>query len=111
MSSIDYMKVIDIISKTFGANKEVDLKATHDRQDKIDKFDITMTLSDGSNLTYRILLFRHELDILLEKKCIDGKQFKKWISNFEYELEQSLFTNIHLNVSDEINEYKIKVTF
>jgi hypothetical protein len=111
MSNIDYMKVIDIISKTFGANKEVDLKAAHDRRDKTDKFDITMTLSDGSHFSYRILLFRHELDVIMDKNSIDDKQFKKWVSSFEYELEQSLFINIHLSVTDEINEYQVKVTF
>ncbi len=111
MSSIDYMKVIDIISKTFGANKEVDLKAAHDRRDKTDKFDITMTLSDGSRFSYRILLFRHELDVLIDKNSVGEKEFKKWVSNFEFELEQTLFLNVKLNVSDEISEYKIKVMF
>ncbi len=111
MSNIDYMKVIDIISKTFGANKEVDLKATHDKRDKTDKFDITMTLQDGSHFSYRIFLYRHELDVLLNKNSVDDKKFRKWVSSFEYELEQTLFLNIKLNISDEMNEYKVKVIF
>ena len=111
MSSIDYMRVIDIISKTFNAHKEVDLKATHDRHDKIDKFDIVMTTIDGVDIAYRILLHRHELDILFKKTIFENKKFKKWLSVFEYELEQKLITNIKISVIEETVEYLVKVGF
>ena len=105
------MKVIDIISKTFEAHKEVDLKASHDRQDKIDKFDITMRLVKGGEIHYRVFMQKHELDIILDKKYFESMKFKKWISVFEYELEQTMLMNIRLSVSEDPTDYTVKIIF
>ncbi len=111
MGTIDYMKVVDIISKTFGAKREVQLDASHDRSNKTDKFDIVMTTQDGGKIPYKIYLFRHELDIIFDKQYFESKSFKKWVSLFEYELEQAMFINIKLNITEDAAKYTIKVIF
>ncbi|HDP80245.1 MAG TPA: hypothetical protein ENN21_05315 [Spirochaetes bacterium] len=108
MAPVDYMKVIDIISKTFNADKTVDLEASHD---KVDIFDVTATLSSGAKLKYRILMHNYELDIVIPIRAFGDMKFSKWLSLFEYELEQSFMRNIKIETQEGPGEYRIRTSF
>ena len=106
MKKIDYMKVIDIISNLFKAERNVDLSAKHE---KIDIFDITMKCHNGSEVSYRIHLPDYEMEIIFAKKYFDTIKFDKWISKFEYKMEQTFLRNIKIEVHEETHDYRIKV--
>ncbi|MCP4131656.1 MAG: hypothetical protein GY754_11820 [bacterium] len=110
MSSVDYMKVLDIITRTFGADRDVDLKASHE---KFDIFDIVMFCSDGRKVPFKMVLNKQfQLDIFFKKIHFESeKEYAKWLSRFEYELEQTFFVNIRIDQADDLQEYHIKVSF
>ncbi len=108
MPPVDYMKVVDIISRIFNAKKTVDLKATHE---KVDIFDISTTSLDGKPIAYRILLNGFTMEIILPKDLFNTIRFEKWQSMFEYEMEQAFLSNIRLEVRDQAGDYHIITTF
>ena len=107
MKSLDYMKVIDIVSKLFQADRKVDLKASHEK--KIDIFEIQAKCHDGRKLAYHIHLKPHEMDVIIPKKSFESKKFSKWISQFEYEMEQTFFRNVKIDVHEEAIDYRIVI--
>ncbi len=107
MSNIDYMKVIDIIAKTFDVAKTYELNAHHD---KVDIFDVTM---EGKDITRncRIYMRKYELQIEFNRDYYDMRGFNKWLGKFEYELEQEFLRNIKLDVDHDSAVYKVIVHF
>ena len=108
---MDYMKVVDVISRTFQAAREVKFQAVHDRKDQVDKFLVEMNLPGGAVVPYRIHLLGHDLDVIIGKKYFDSLDFDKWLSAFEYELEQKFLTNVKLAVSNDATDYRIRLPF
>lgn len=108
MKTIDYMKVIDIVGKLFGANKKAELTAHHNKETDI--FDVKTSCADGKELSYRILLQQYNMAIIIEKKYFKSVKFHKWISRFEYEMEQTFYKNIKIDTTEEAINYKIKIT-
>ena len=108
MKTIDYMKVIDIVSKLFGASKNAELTAHHEKE--VDIFDITTTCADERELSYRILLQQYKMAIIIEKKYFQSVKFHKWLSRFEYEMEQTFYKNIKIDTTEEAINYTINIT-
>ena len=106
MASIDYMKVIDIITKLFDASRPLDLDARHE---KSDIFDVRSQRSDGSGLEYRIVLGKFDIQIIIGKKYFPENGFDKWLPRFEFEMEQAFLSNISLKIEDEPEQYRIKI--
>ncbi len=106
MAFIDYMKVIDIISMLFETAQKPEVSAIHD---KVDYFDVNLTLPNESLLTYKLVLHKNELEIILARKYFSEKSFEKWVSRLEYELEQLFMRNIRLEIRDETINYNIKI--
>ena len=77
MKTIDYMKVIDIVSMLLGADKNVELTAHHDKETDI--FDIKTLRADGTELLYRILLQHHNMVLIIEKQYFKSVKFHEWI--------------------------------
>lgn len=108
MSTIDYMKIIDIISKLLEANRQVDLTATHD---KIDIFDVITHCYDGTDVPYRILLRKYDMDVIFKIDDFPANmKFSKFVSRFEYEMEQTFLTNVHIESEEESIKYKVKIS-
>ncbi len=110
MRNIDYMKVADLVSKTFGADKNLQSEGMHDKLDKIDKINFVMTLPSGIDIPFRFFLYANSIDMVIEKKYFETVKFEKWLSSFEFELEQQMLKNIKVNVSRDHREYKIRIS-
>lgn len=111
MSTLDhdnYRKVIQIVAESFDASEDLTIDAAHD---KVDIFDISFTSVRGDNKKFRILRRKYEVDVILKKDYFTGNSFDKWLSGFEYELEQTFLTNIEIDVDDNPVHYEITVKF
>jgi len=111
MSTLDYenyRKVIQIVAESFNASEDLTIDAAHD---KVDIFDVSFTSVQGERKQFRILRKKYELDVVLKKEYFPGKEFDTWLSNFEYELEQTFLTNIEIDVDDNPVNYEITVKF
>ena len=106
MSTIDYMRIIDIISKSFDADRNVDLTAKHE---KFDIFNIVMTLHSGGTVPYKINMHKYELHIIIEKKYFITKKFSRWLSDFEYDLEQEFKVNIKVSHEEDVVNHHVKI--
>jgi CTP:phosphocholine cytidylyltransferase-like protein len=107
MSHIDYMKIIDILIKSFGAHK-YEMEATHE---KIDIFDITIPGDTGKEKNFKFLLSKYQLEILYSNKYLTEDEFERWLSKFEYELEQTFFVNIDLVKEITPINYRILLSY
>ncbi len=95
MSYIDYMKVIDCAVMLFNADPSFDLKARHE---KTDIFDITMTIPGEKTRSFRCTVSGNDIKLIMPLSLFDSNEdFRKWLSKFEYELEQTFFMNIRLD--------------
>lgn len=107
MTRVDYMRVIDIISELFKADKKVTLKAAGK---EIENFEVVTRCEDGTILNYKIHLEKFDIFLLIDKKYFIDFPFEKWISDFEYDLEQMFIKNAHVSFTGEGKDYKIKIT-
>ncbi len=108
MTTIDYMKVIDTISDTLGAVSARTMDAVHD---KIDRFDCTVPLSATDSVQFSLYLHKYYLLFTMKKVEMSERDFEKWLSRFEYQLEQQFVRNIRLEKKESVTEYRIEIHF
>jgi hypothetical protein len=111
MSTLDhenYRKVIQIVAESLDSSEDLTIDAAHD---KVDIFDVSFTTVQGEQKQFRILRKKYELDVIIKKEYFPEKKFDKWLSNFEYELEQTFLTNIKVDVDENPVNYDITVHF
>ncbi len=106
MPAIDYMKVLDIATFTLGTSSHIEFKALD-----LKLFSAVLTREDGSTFEILLRTSDYDLELSLNKTALNKKEFKKWLTKFEYELEQGFFKNIILKSSENKLEYKINIEF
>lgn len=107
MTTIDYMKVIDIISDIFKASRQVELKA---KGGTVQTFEVETVMADKSLLQYKMTLKKYDVSILINKKYFEYLKKETFFSKMEYMLEQVFFKNIKLSLIDEGEEYYITIS-
>lgn len=106
MPSIDYMKVLDIAAHTLETSSHIEVTALD-----LKIFKAALTREDGSIIEIFIRVHDYDLELSFSNKILDRKEFQKWLSGFEYQLEQNFFKNISLDYSQSASEYKINIQF
>lgn len=106
MPPIDYMKVLDIAATTMEISSHIEVQALD-----IKLFKAVLTRDDGSIAEIFIRVGDYDLELSLDKTALNKKEFQKWLSKFEFELEQVFFKNINLKSSETKLEYKINIEF
>jgi len=109
MSVSEYRKVIDVIAGSLGAGKSVELNYSHDTSHKIDVIDVKMLTAGDETIECRVNLRTTHLEIVFNKKYFTQAKFEKFLSRFEYDLEQVFTRNIHIERVEESLEYRIRV--
>ncbi|MBP7583622.1 MAG: hypothetical protein KBA61_06290 [Spirochaetes bacterium] len=109
MGTQEYRKIIDVMAGSLEAGKAVDLNYLHDTSRKLDVIDVTMTTAANDKIECRVLLRQGFLELTFNKRFFTPAKYQKFISRFEYDLEQSFGRNIHLDSEEETLEYKIKL--
>lgn len=104
MPPVDYMKVLDIAALTLESNSHIEVDAVD-----LKIFNASVSRGDGSLIEIRMRVNDYDLELSLNKKAFNRKEFSKWLAKFEYQLEQSFFKNISIDLSETKNDYKIKV--
>lgn len=95
---MDYMKIVDLVARILGSEHN-DLKARHDG---VDIVEITMTLTGGSTLAYKMFPSRYETAMTFSKKSLSPEQFKRLVSKLEFEAEQAFMKNVRVTHADEL---------
>jgi len=105
MPQIDYMKVIGALSKTLNL-ETIDMKF-HDRS--TDRLDIIMGADAVQEKKFTLSLTNFSVELSFSKQYLSGKDFEKWITRFEYELEQAFVSNVSIHLSEEPSNHILKI--
>jgi hypothetical protein len=109
MGAIEYRKIIDVMAGSLTANKSMELNYAHDSNNKIDVIDVAMTTASGEKIDCRVNLRPNFLEFTFDRKFFTPAKYEKFLSRFEYDMEQSFMRNIHLERADETHEYRIRI--
>ncbi len=106
MPPIDYMKVLDIAAFTLETASHIEVNALD-----LKLFNASLSREDGSLIEILMRVNEYDLELTLNKKVLNRKDFRKWLTKLEYQLEQNFFKNISIEQTESKNEYKIRVQF
>ncbi len=106
MPQIDYMKVLDIAALTLETSSHIEIKALD-----LTIFNAVLIRDDGSELNILVKTSDFELELTLDNIFSNNKEFEKWLSKFEFQLEQNFFKNISLEHQGNGKKYEIKILF
>jgi len=106
MTSIDYMKVLDIAALTMGSESHIQVKNVD-----INRLEAVIKSSSGEDICLDVFLRDFSMELSLKKDNLEPKKIKKWLPSFEYQLEQNFFKNIIIEDSENSREYRIKIDF
>ena len=105
MAAVDYMKAIACITKAFDGKRDVEIKAAHKT---IDIFEVRMQLP-GGEVSYELQSNGRTLDLVIDRKHFESIRFDRWIAKLEFELEQTLLSNIRLETKESPSDYVITI--
>lgn len=109
MSVIEYRKIIDVMAGSLEAGNAVELNYAHDAERKFDLIDVKMTTAGNEKIECRVYLRQKFLEMVFNKKFFTPAKYQKFLSRFEYDLEQSFGRNIRLDSDEGTLEYKLKI--
>jgi hypothetical protein len=105
MPKIDYMKVIGALSKTLNL-ETIDIRF-HDKS--TDRLEIIMGGAAVQEKKFNLSLSNFSMELVFSKQYLTGKEFDKWITNFEYELEQAFMKNANIHTSGDASNHIITI--
>lgn len=106
MPNIDYMKVFDAIAAALNAADHINVDALD-----LNRFNVSIMNDDTSCIDFNAVLGSYDMELSVNKNALPEKEFTKFISLFEYHLEQKFLKNIELKSIQTSGEYKIKISF
>ncbi|HOT45369.1 MAG TPA: hypothetical protein PLM53_11040 [Spirochaetota bacterium] len=105
MPQIDYMKVIGALAKTLSM-ETIDMKF-HDRS--TDRLDIIMGAAAAQEKKFTLSLTNFSAELAFSKQYLSEKDFEKWITAFEYELEQAFMKNVTIHRDEDASSHILKI--
>lgn len=106
MPGIDYMKVIGVLAKTL----KMETTDLHYRDQSIDRIEVTMAAQNKPGKKFSLTVSDFFLEIVFPSSYMNEREFNRWRSTFEYELEQAFVKNVVMEFKLEGSSYHVKVT-
>ncbi len=106
MAKIDYMKVVGVLGRTLKM-ETVDMKFQDSTSNRLE---VTMGGPSMPEKKFQLSIADFSLELAFPAAYLQGRDLQKWISSFEYELEQAFVTNIDLHVNSDASKHVVRVT-
>lgn len=106
MSDVDYNKIFYAAASALDASANVTVEALD-----LDTYTAGITLENGSLLTLTAVSGEYSIELSLAKESLKRREYIKFLSRFEYNLEQKFFKNIKFESREMSGEYRIKISF
>lgn len=106
MSKIDYMKFIGALGRTLRM-ETVDMKF---QDSSTNRLEITMGGASMPEKKFQLSIADFSLELAFPAAYLQGRDLQKWISSFEYELEQAFMKNVDLHVNTDSSRHLVRVT-
>ena len=107
MSKFDYHNVINLLAKKFDAGDDFDFKTV---KDSGNTFRIEFHTKGDKIINCEIVPGKYEMKISLKTPELPD-DFKEWLRDFEYELEQTFFVNIDLDISADDDNFILTIKY
>jgi len=106
MPDIDYIKVLDIAAVTMDISSHIEVRALD-----LKLFKAVLTRDDGTSFDILVKVGDFDLELALDKKTLDKKEFQNWLGKFEFQMEQVFLKNFKMKSSETKQEYKINIEY
>jgi hypothetical protein len=106
MSKIDYMKVVGVLGRTLKL-ETVDMKF---QDASTDRLEITMGGRSIPEKKFLLSISDFSLELAFPAAYLQGRDLEKWLSSFEYELEQAFVKNVDLHINSDSSKHTVRVT-
>ena len=106
MTSIDYMKVLDIAALAMESESHIKVEALD-----LKKFKANIKSSEGRDIELLATVSDFSMELSVDRDLFEPKQLRKWLAEFEYHLEQHFFKNVVIENTENSREFKIKINF
>ncbi len=107
MGAFDYTKVIDEIAGHFKAT-DIDYQ-DFDRSST--RFNVSMIDPHGEKLDFEFVLADYHMFVTFDEKYQNESEINRWMSEFEYNLEQAFNRNIGIDVQHSGGTWNVKVEY
>jgi hypothetical protein len=105
MSRIDYMKLIGAMSRTLNM-ETIDVKF-HDKS--TDRLEITMGGDAVKEKKFMLSLTDVTAELVFSKQYLQDRDFDRWVTRFEYELEQAFLKNVDIHAGGDASNRILKI--
>ena len=106
MSKIDYMKAVGVLGRTLKM-ETVDMKFQDTASNKLE---ITLGGPSMPEKKFLLSIFDFSLELVFSASYLQGRDLQKWLSSFEYELEQAFLKNVDFHVNTDSSKHTIRMT-
>lgn len=105
MANIDHKKIFDAAASALEASANVNIEAKD-----LNAFSAGITMENGSVIIFSAITGEYSMDLSLAKQSLNRREYTKFISRFEYNLEQKFYKNIRIEQQETSKDYKIKIS-
>lgn len=106
MPNIDFMKVFDAAAASLNASEHINVDAVD-----LNRYTASIMIDDTSSIDFTAEISEFSVDLSVDKTSFTQKEYEKFLSMFEYCLEQKFFKNIEFKTGETARDYKIKISF
>jgi len=106
MANVDYMKVFSAAAASLNMSEDLNVAAVD-----INKYSALIKKNDTVEIEFIAELENSAIELTISKNSIPVKDYQRFLSNFEYNLEQKFFKNIQPVSTETGKEYRIKISF
>ena len=106
MSKIDYIKVVGVLGRTLKM-ETIDMKFQDSSTDRIE---VTLGGQSVPEKKFQLLVSNFFIEIAFPAQYLQGRDLEKWLSSFEYELEQAFLKNVDIHINSDSSRHTVKVS-
>jgi len=106
MTSIDYMKVLDIAALAMESESDIKVEALD-----LKKFKALIKSPEGKDIELLATVSDFSMELAVDRDLLEPKHLHKWLAQFEYLLEQNFYKNVVIENTENSREFKIKIDF
>jgi hypothetical protein len=106
MSTIDYMKMVGVLGRTLKL-ETIDMKF---QDSSTDRLEVTLGGQSVPEKKFFLSLSSFSLELSFPAQYLQGRDLEKWLSSFEYELEQAYLKNVDIHITSDSSRHTLKVT-
>ncbi|HPS58272.1 MAG TPA: hypothetical protein PK514_09215 [Spirochaetota bacterium] len=105
MPNIDYKIIFDAAASALDASSNVIIEAKEPNT-----YSAGITMENGTVIKFTAIPGEYSLELSLPKESLERREYIKFMSRFEFNLEQKFFKNIKFDPQETSKDYRIKIS-